>query len=108
MRLIVLGIAFLLVMLPTLLILFAGGKPLRTRIFWALFSFLSPILTFALVQMMPMLTNNSPFAAQWERFIGVILSASGFLLPWILFAVFLHEKPRTAHKAEPSQDNGAA
>lgn len=94
MRLFIIGLAFVLVLLPTLLILFAHGKTLRTRIVWAMFSFLAPIVMYAVVRSIPLLMNNVPEAQQWERFLGVVLSASGFFLPWIFFALFLHDKPK--------------
>jgi hypothetical protein len=92
MRLFILAFTFLLVLLPTLLILLASQKPLKARLGWALASFLSPLLTFGIVRLVPVLSNNSPEAAQWERFFGLILSGSGFIMPWLIFAVFLHRK----------------
>lgn len=99
MRLFIIGLAIILVLLPTLLILFAHGKSLRARILWALFSFLSPIVMYAVVRAIPLLMNNVPEAQQWERFLGVVLSASGFFLPWIFFALFLHDKPKNGGSA---------
>lgn len=97
MRAIALALTFaLLVLLPTLLILFAPQKPLKLRIGWGLAAFLSPVLTFAAVRMIPVLSNNTPEAAQWERFFGVMLSGGGFILPWIFFALFLHRSGRRA------------
>lgn len=90
MRVLFLGITFAFVLLPTLLILFAPQKPIRARIFWGLGAFLAPIVTFAAVRMIPILSNNTPDAAQWERFFGLVVSGGGFILPWILFALFLH------------------
>jgi hypothetical protein len=92
MRIFVLALTFSLVLLPTLLILFAAQKPLRSRVVWAIASFLSPLLTFAIIRVIPMFSNNSPEAAQWERFFGLIFTGSGFILPWILFAIFLHRQ----------------
>jgi predicted cobalt transporter CbtA len=92
MRIVVLALTFALVLLPTLLILFAPQKPLRARVIWGLASFLSPLLTFAIVRIVPLLSNNTADAAQWERFFGLLLTGSGFFLPWLLFAVFLHRE----------------
>lgn len=93
MRLFILAFTFVLVLLPTLLILFASQKPLGARILWALVAFLPPFVTFGLVRLVPVLSNNAPQAAQWERFIGLIITGSGFILPWIIFAIFLHRRP---------------
>lgn len=90
MRVLFLGITLVFVLLPTLLILFAPQKPIRARVLWGLGAFLSPVVTFAAVRMIPILSNNTPEAAQWERFFGVVVSGGGFILPWILFALFLH------------------
>lgn len=92
MRIFVLALTFSLVLLPTLLILFASQKPLRARVIWGFASFLSPLATFGIVRLIPLLSNGTPEAAQWERFFGLILSGSGFILPWILFAIFLHRR----------------
>lgn len=92
MRIFVLALTFAMVLLPTLLILFASHKPLRARVLWSLLSFLSPLTTFGIVRLLPLLSNNSPDAVQLERFLGLLLSGSGFVLPWIIFAVFLHRK----------------
>lgn len=82
----------IMVLVPALLILFAPGRPLASRVIWALAAFLAPIVTYGLVQLVPILSNNAPNAAQWERFIGLLLSGAGFFLPWILFAIFLHKR----------------
>jgi hypothetical protein len=93
MRIFVLALTFIFaVFIPALLVLFAPGKPLRTRAFWALAAVLSPLATFGIVRLIPLLSNNTPEAVQWERFAGLLLSGSGFILPWIIFAVFLHKK----------------
>jgi hypothetical protein len=92
MRLFVLAITFALVLLPVLLILFAPGRRLSGRVIWAIVAFVSPLLVYGLVQMIPDLTNNAPEARQWARFIGLALSAAGFILPWAIFAVFLHRR----------------
>ena len=90
MRIFMLALTFALVLLPTLLILFAPKKSMSSRAIWALASFVSPVATFGIVRLIPLLSNNNPDSAQWERFFGLILSGSGFILPWIIFAVFLH------------------
>lgn len=92
MRLFVLSLTFALVLLPTLLVLFASQKPLRSRVIWGLVTFLSPLTTLGIVRLVPLLSNGTPEAAQWERFFGLILTGSGFILPWILFAIFLHRR----------------
>ena len=100
MRFFVFGFAVLLVFLPVLLILFAKGRAMKSRAIWALVAFASPIVTIAAVNVMPLLTNNAPEAQQWERFLGVVISGSGFVLPWIVFAVFLHAQGKSASAAE--------
>jgi hypothetical protein len=92
MRLFVLAITFALVLLPVLLILFAPGRALRGRILWAIVAFVAPLVTYGLVQMIPELTNSTPDARQWARFLGLALSGTGFILPWVIFAVFLHRR----------------
>jgi hypothetical protein len=92
MRVFILALIFALVLLPTLLILFAQGASLKRRIVWAIGAFVTPIIIIAFVQVIPLLTNNAPDAHQWERFAGVVLSGSGFVLPWVIFALFLHSK----------------
>ncbi len=98
MRIFVLALTFALVLLPTLLILFASQKPLKSRVVWAIASFLSPLASFGIVRLIPILSNNSPEAAQWERFFGLLLSGSGFILPWVLFAIFLHRRTSNTTK----------
>lgn len=95
MRVFFLALTFALVLLPTLLILFAPEKSLRARIVWGVAAFLAPIVTFAAVRMIPTLSNNTTEAAQWERFFGLILSGGGFVLPWVFFAIFLHRAHRS-------------
>lgn len=90
MRIVVLALTFALFLLPVLLILFAPGKPLKRRILWAVIAFLAPISVFGLVRMVPVLSNNAPSAAQWERFVGLLLTGGGAVMPWIIFALFLH------------------
>ena len=93
MRIFVLALTFVFaVFIPALLVLFAPGKPLRARVIWASTAALSPLVSFGIVRLIPILSNNSPEAAQWERFAGLLLSGSGFVLPWLIFAVFLHRK----------------
>lgn len=92
MRVFIIGLAALLIILPTLLILFGPGQALRKRVFWAVIAFVSPIVMIGLVWMIPILTNNAPHAAQWQRFVGLILSGGGFVLPWVIFALFLHRQ----------------
>lgn len=94
MRLIIFGFAILLIFLPVLLILFARERTMRVRATWAIAAFVSPIATIAAVNLMPALTNNSADAQQWERFLGVVISGSGFILPWVIFALFLHAKAK--------------
>ena len=93
-RFFVFGAALVLVFLPVLLILFAPDAAIARRIRWAVAAFLAPIAVIALVQLMPLLTNNSAVAARWERFFGLVLMAGGFFLPWVIFALFLHGKAR--------------
>lgn len=90
MRMFVIGLAGFLVLLPTLLILFARGKPLLARLFWAALAFFAPIVMIMLVRALPILSNNSPDSSQWERMLGLLFAAFGFLLPWLFFARFLH------------------
>jgi hypothetical protein len=94
MRLFLLALTGLFVLLPSLLILFAPGRAMAVRALWALAAFLAPLLTYGITMFFPMLTNNNPDAAQWERFFGLLLSGSGFFLPWVFFALFLHLRPR--------------
>lgn len=94
MRLIVLGLVVLFIFLPVMLILFAKGRSMKARAVWAIGAFLSVVVPVALVNLMPFLTNNVLQAQQWERFIGVLVSASGIILPWVIFALFLHAKAK--------------
>jgi hypothetical protein len=94
MRLFMLTLTFALVLLPTLLILFAPQKTMVSRAIWALIAFVSPVTTLGIVRLMPLLSNEGAEATQWARFFGLLLSGSGFILPWILFAVFLHRTDR--------------
>jgi hypothetical protein len=94
MRFIILGLVVLFILLPVLLILFAKGRSLKARVVWGVGAFLSVVVPVALVNLLPVLTNNAPQAQQWERFIGVLVSASGIILPWVIFALFLHSKTK--------------
>lgn len=94
MRIFLLALTGMFVLLPALLILFAPGRAIGVRIVWAVAAVLGPLVTFGLTHMIPMLSNNSAEATQWERFAGLLLSGSGFFLPWVLFALFVHFKPR--------------
>lgn len=93
MRLIALGLMVLLVLLPSLMILFAKHRAFSVRAPMAALAFVSPIVMIALVNMLPWLTNNSPTATQWAHLIGLGLWALGFFLPWVIFALFLHIGP---------------
>lgn len=94
MRLVILGLVILFIFLPVMMILFAKGRNMRVRAIWAIGAFVSVVVPVALVNLLPMLTNNAPAAQQWERFIGVVVSASGIILPWVIFALFLHAKEK--------------
>lgn len=98
MRLIALGLLILLVLLPSLLILLAKHRALATRIPMALAAFLSPVVMIGLVSAAPYLMNDVRHAPQWAHFIGLLLWAGGFFLPWIIFALFLHIGRQTASK----------
>lgn len=93
MRAFFLGLVVLLVFLPAILILFAPRRALAVRIGWGLAAFLSPVISFGLTQMIPALANGSVAASQWGRFIGLLISGGGLILPWIMFAMFLHRRP---------------
>lgn len=95
-RFITFGAALVLVFLPVLLILFAPGAALMRRIRWAILAFLAPLVMILLVNLLPMLSNNAAQAQQWERFMGLVLQAGGFFLPWIIFAIFLHAKGKAS------------
>jgi len=95
MRFFITALAFGLVLLPSLLILLARHRPLAARLGWGLLAFLSPVVMVGLVQTLPALNNDAPDAAQWERFLGLILSGSGLILPWVMFALFLHRGDNT-------------
>ncbi len=82
------------VLLPALLVLFAPGRRFGLRIAWATGAVLGPLFTFGLTHFFPALSNNGAEASQWQRFFGLLLSGSGFFLPWVLFALFVHLKPR--------------
>jgi nitrate/nitrite transporter NarK len=90
MRVVVLGLLVLLVLLPSLLILFARHRPSRLRIPMALAAFLSPVVIFGLVSASPFLMNDVRNAPQWAHLLGLVMWGAGFFLPWILFALFLH------------------
>jgi hypothetical protein len=95
MRAFFLGLVVLLVFLPAILILFAPRQPLTPRLLWGLLAFLSPVLAFGLTQLMPSLTNNLPGATQWGRLAGLLIAGAGLILPWVMFALFLHRnRPR--------------
>lgn len=90
MRVFLLALTATFVVLPALLILFAPRRRLISRAIWAGLAILAPFLTIGPVQLLPRLTNNAADATQWERFFGLLFSGSGFVLPWVIFAVFLH------------------
>lgn len=98
MRVIILGLLVLLVLLPSLLILFARHRPARQRIPMALAAFLSPIIIFGLVSASPYLMNDVRNAPQWAHFLGLVFWGAGFFLPWVLFALFLHMGEKGATK----------
>ncbi|MCA3633735.1 MAG: hypothetical protein INF16_13220 [Methylobacterium sp.] len=89
-RFLPLGLIVLLVLLPSLLILFATHRPLKARIPMATMAFISPVLMFGLVNMLPYLTNDVRNAPQWAHLVGLVLWGAGFFLPWLIFALFLH------------------
>jgi nitrate/nitrite transporter NarK len=90
MRIVVLGLLVLLVLLPSLLILFARHRPARIRLPMAMAAFLSPIVMIGLVSAAPYLMNDVRNAPQWAHMLGLMMWAGGFFLPWIIFALFLH------------------
>lgn len=92
MRAFFLGLVVLLVFLPALLILFAPRRALSLRLVWGLSAFFLPILAFGFVQLVPLLANNAPEAGQWGRFVGILIAGAGLILPWVLFALFLHRR----------------
>lgn len=94
MRIFLLALTAMFVLLPALLVLFAPARPIGMRIVWAIATVLAPVITFGVTQFFPLLTNNSAESSQWERFFGLLLSGSGFFLPWVMFALFVHFKPR--------------
>lgn len=98
MRIIALGLLVLLVLLPSLLILLAKHRTMAVRVPMAALAFLSPVILIGLVSMFPFLTNNAPNAPQWAHFVGLVMWAGGFFLPWIIFALFLHMGQKTAAK----------
>lgn len=89
-RFLPLGLLVLLVLLPSLLILFATHRRLAARLPMAIAAFVSPIVTFGLVNLMPYLTNDVRNAPQWAHVLGLALWGAGFFLPWVIFALFLH------------------
>ncbi|CAN1518630.1 hypothetical protein MCEMSEM23_01011 [Rhabdaerophilaceae bacterium] len=92
MRLVAYGFLVLLVVLPSLLILFASHRGVKARIPMAIAAFASPFVMIGLVNMVPALWNNTPQAPQWLHMLGIVLWGSGFFLPWVIFALFLHMK----------------
>lgn len=98
MRFIAFGFLVLLVLLPSLLILLAKHRALAARMPMALLAFLSPVILFGLVSLFPFLTNDAPNAPQWAHFLGLVMWAGGFFLPWIVFALFLHMGQKTSAK----------
>lgn len=90
MRSFIFAVSALLVLLPSLLVLFAPKHSLATRALWAMAAFLAPVLTIGLAQLVPMLSNNVAEATQWQRMIGILLAGSGFFIPWVIFASFLN------------------
>ncbi|PPD16557.1 MAG: hypothetical protein CTY25_01035 [Methylobacterium sp.] len=89
-RFLPLGLIVLLVLLPSLLILFASHRPMKARLPLATLAFISPVVMFGLVNMLPYLTNDVRNAPQWAHLLGLALWGAGFFLPWIIFALFLH------------------
>lgn len=98
MRLVIFGLLIALVLLPSLLILFAKHRPAGIRIPMALAAFLSPVLMIGLVSAAPYLMNDVRNAPQWAHMLGLALWAGGFFLPWIIFALFLHMGQKSATK----------
>ncbi len=92
MRAFFLGLVVLLVFLPALLIMFAPRKPLPMRLGWGLLAFFLPIVTFGLVQFIPTLANSAPEATHWGRLVGLLVVGAGLILPWVIFALFLHRR----------------
>ena len=95
MRSFIIAIAALLVLLPSLLVLFAPRHSLGTRALWAMAAFLAPVATIGIAQLVPMLSNNAADATQWQRMLGILLAGSGFFLPWVIFAYFLNHPSKT-------------
>ena len=89
-RFLILGLLVLLVLLPSLLILFATHRPLAARLPMAIAAFASPLVMIGLVNLMPYLTNDVRHAPQWAHVLGLALWGTGFFLPWVIFALFLH------------------
>lgn len=95
-RFLPLGLIVLLVLLPSLLILFAHHRPMRARLPMAMAAFVSPIVMIALVNLLPYFTNDARNAPQWAHFLGLALWGAGFFLPWVIFALFLHAGRKVA------------
>lgn len=95
MRSFIIAVAVLLVLMPSLLVLFAPRYSLGTRALWAMAAFLAPAVTIGIAQIVPQFANNSADAMQWQRMLGILVAGSGFFLPWVIFACFLNRPPKT-------------
>lgn len=96
MRVFLLALTFAFVLLPAMLIMTAPRRGLPIRLLWAGAAALAPLLTIGAVNYLPRFTNNAADATQFERLLGMMLSFSGFVLPWVIFAIFLHVGRRKA------------
>ncbi len=89
-RFLPMGLIVLLVLLPSLLILFASHRPMKARLPMAFAAFVSPLVMMGLLNFLPFLMNDTANASQWGRLLGLVLFGAGFFLPWVIFALFLH------------------
>jgi hypothetical protein len=85
-RLVAAVVAVALLALPSILIAARSPLPAGARLLLSAFSFLSPLVMIWAIHLVPALNGEAPDHSAFWRGVGILLSASTLIVPWLIYA----------------------
>ena len=86
-RIVLAIVAVVLIALPSILICTTSRAVLPVRLFLAAAAFITPLVLIWSIHLVPSFNGQAPDNAPFWRGIGILLSTSTLILPWLIYTV---------------------
>ncbi len=84
-RIVLAVVAVVLIALPSIMICTMSRAPLPVRLALGAAAFVTPLIVIWSIHLVPAFNGQAPEYASFWRGVGILLSASTLIVPWLLY-----------------------